>query len=40
MVAVTGHSETRYARTMDGVHLAYQVFGEGPVDILHCGVHW
>lgn len=22
--------ETRFARTMDGVHIAYQVFGEGP----------
>ncbi|MGQ0430813.1 MAG: alpha/beta fold hydrolase [Microthrixaceae bacterium] len=31
---------TRYARTRDGVHLAYQVFGDGPVAILHCGVHW
>jgi class 3 adenylate cyclase len=31
---------TRYARTRDGVHLAYQVFGDGPVEILHCGVHW
>lgn len=31
---------TRYAKTRDGVHLAYQVFGAGPVDILHCGVHW
>ncbi|MBA3764488.1 MAG: adenylate/guanylate cyclase domain-containing protein [Actinobacteria bacterium] len=31
---------TRYVKTRDGVHLAYQVFGDGPVDILHCGVHW
>ncbi|HVF03708.1 MAG TPA: adenylate/guanylate cyclase domain-containing protein [Frankiaceae bacterium] len=31
---------TRYARTRDSVHLAYQVFGEGPAEILHCGVHW
>jgi class 3 adenylate cyclase len=26
--------ETRYAITADGVHIAYQVFGDGPVDIL------
>lgn len=26
--------ETRYVRTNDGVHVAYQVAGEGPVDLL------
>jgi pimeloyl-ACP methyl ester carboxylesterase len=26
--------ETRYAKTTDGVHIAYQVFGEGPVDLV------
>ena len=26
--------ETRYARTLDGTHVAYQVSGDGPVDIL------
>jgi class 3 adenylate cyclase/pimeloyl-ACP methyl ester carboxylesterase len=26
--------ETRYARTTDGTHVAYQVHGEGPLDIL------
>ncbi len=26
--------ETRYARTADGVHIAYQVFGEGPTDLV------
>lgn len=26
--------ETRYATTVDGVHIAYQVFGEGPVDFV------
>jgi class 3 adenylate cyclase len=26
--------DTRYAKTVDGVHIAYQAFGEGPVDIL------
>jgi class 3 adenylate cyclase len=27
--------ETRYARTEDGYHIAYQVAGEGPVDIVY-----
>lgn len=27
-------SETRYAKTEDGVHLAYQVMGSGPIDVL------
>ena len=26
--------ETRYTKTADGVHIAYQAFGDGPVDIL------
>jgi hypothetical protein len=26
--------ETRYAKTVDGVHIAYQVRGEGPVDLV------
>lgn len=26
--------ETHYARTLDGVYLAYQVAGDGPVDIV------
>ncbi|HEY5859782.1 MAG TPA: alpha/beta hydrolase, partial [Actinomycetota bacterium] len=26
--------ETRYAKTADGVNIAYQVVGEGPIDIL------
>jgi len=26
--------ETRYARTVDGVHIAYQVLGEGPSDLV------
>ena len=26
--------ETRYARTSDGVHIAYQVLGGGPVDFV------
>jgi hypothetical protein len=26
--------ETRYARTPEGSHLAYQVVGDGPLDLL------
>ena len=26
--------KTRYARTADGVHIAYQVHGDGPIDLL------
>jgi pimeloyl-ACP methyl ester carboxylesterase len=26
--------ETRYAKTVDGVHVAYQVVGDGPIDIV------
>jgi hypothetical protein len=26
--------ETRYAKTSDGVHIAYQVVGDGPVDMV------
>jgi pimeloyl-ACP methyl ester carboxylesterase len=26
--------ETRYAKTVDGVHIAYQVRGEGPIDLI------
>ncbi|MFN8234234.1 MAG: adenylate/guanylate cyclase domain-containing protein [Actinomycetota bacterium] len=29
-----GSPETRYAKTADGVHVAYQVVGDGPIDIL------
>ena len=25
--------ETKYAKTIDGVHIAYQVVGDGPVDM-------
>jgi pimeloyl-ACP methyl ester carboxylesterase len=31
---VTNRPQTRYAKTADGVHIAYQVFGEGPIDLL------
>jgi hypothetical protein len=27
--------ETRYAKTEDGVHVAYQVVGEGPPDVVY-----
>ncbi len=27
--------ETLYAKTVDGVHIAYQVFGEGPIDLVY-----
>jgi hypothetical protein len=26
--------ETRYAKTADGAHMAYQVVGDGPVDLV------
>jgi hypothetical protein len=28
-------SETRYAKTADGVHIAYQVIGKGPPDLVY-----
>jgi class 3 adenylate cyclase len=31
---VTDAPETRYTNTADGVHIAYQAFGEGPVDLV------
>ena len=31
---MTSIPETHYAKTVDGVHIAYQVFGEGPVDLI------
>jgi hypothetical protein len=31
---VTDAPETRYAKTGDGVHVAYQVFGDGPLDVV------
>jgi len=31
---------TRYAKTSDGVHIAYQVYGDGPVDVLLSGSLW
>jgi pimeloyl-ACP methyl ester carboxylesterase len=31
---VTDAPETRWAKTDDGVHIAYQVVGEGPLDLV------
>jgi class 3 adenylate cyclase/alpha-beta hydrolase superfamily lysophospholipase len=31
---MTSTPETRYARTTDGTHVAYQVHGDGPIDIV------
>jgi len=28
--------ETRYVKTRDGVYIAYQVMGNGPIDLLYC----
>ena len=33
-VAVTEPPETQYAKTADGVHIAYQVLGHGPLDLV------
>jgi class 3 adenylate cyclase len=33
---VTGFPETRYSTTAQGVHIAYQVVGDGSVDLLVC----
>jgi class 3 adenylate cyclase len=33
---VTGIPESRYSTTAQGVHIAYQVVGDGPVDLLVC----
>ncbi len=32
--------ETRYAKTSDGVHIAYQVLGDGPFDIVYVGASY
>jgi hypothetical protein len=31
--------EVRYAKTSDGVHVAYQVMGDGPIDLV-CVAGW
>ena len=35
--SVIGGPETRYAKTPDGVHVAFQVMGDGPLDLLCVG---
>ena len=47
MSALSGMPETRYAKTSDGVHIAYQVVGDGPFDLVfanswcsHVEVSW
>jgi pimeloyl-ACP methyl ester carboxylesterase len=32
---VSNRTETRYAKTRDGTHIAYQVVGDGPVDLVY-----
>jgi class 3 adenylate cyclase len=34
---MTGGRETRYAKTADGVHVAFQTFGDGPLDLACVG---
>ena len=34
-VVVAGAPKTRYTRTADGVHVAYQVLGAGPLDLIY-----
>ena len=36
-VVVSGGPETRYARSKDGVHVAFQVIGDGPLDLVIVG---
>jgi class 3 adenylate cyclase len=37
---VTDTPETHFAKTADGVHIAYQAFGEGPVDVVVLPGRW
>jgi len=32
--------ETRYAKAPDGTSIAYQVIGDGPVDLVHASGIW
>jgi hypothetical protein len=34
---VVSSPDTRYARAADGLHIAFQVSGEGPLDIVEIG---
>ena len=40
MAAVSTAPETRYAKGNDGLHLAYQVVGEGDVDVVFASEWW
>jgi hypothetical protein len=33
IMPMSGPGETRYFRTPDGIYIAYQTTGEGPVDV-------
>jgi len=35
---VTGAPDTHYTRSADGTNLAYQLSGDGPLDLVFC--HW
>jgi class 3 adenylate cyclase len=39
-MAAIGLPETRYVRTGDGIHIAYQTLGDGPIDILKLGTYF
>jgi len=39
-VVPRGDAVTRYDKTADGVRIAYQVFGDGPIDVLNAGGLW
>jgi hypothetical protein len=32
--------ETRYAKTLDGFHIAYQTLGDGPTDVVPVGAYF
>src|SRR2546421_740820 len=36
---MTEPAETRYAKAADGAHLAYQIVGDGPIDLLLAASH-
>jgi class 3 adenylate cyclase len=37
---VTERPETRYARSVDGAYIGYQVLGDGPVDLVYVPTWW
>ena len=40
MSPVSDSPETRYVKTPDGVHIAYQVVGDGPIDVVFASEWW